>query len=145
MRRALLTLLVAASMALAWQKPASAQTLAVIVNPASGVERLSRDEAVNLFMGRYRKLPSGIAAIPIDISGESAERKRFYMLLMRKDLADVNAYWARLIFSGQASPPLQAPDARTAVELVATNRSAVAYVDRTLIDHRVKVVLELER
>lgn len=48
------------------------------------------------------------------------------------------------MFSGQTSPPLQAPDEKTAVQLVAGNRSAVAYVHRDLVDSHVKVVLELE-
>lgn len=121
---------------------ARAESLVVIVNPASGVERLSREEAVNIFMGRFRKLPSGILAFPIDIGSQSQERREFYQLLVRKDLAEIDAYWARLVFSGQTSPPLQAPDGPTAVQLVASNRSAIAYVSRALVDHRVKVVID---
>lgn len=121
---------------------AQAETLVVIVNPASGVERMTREEAVNIFMGRHRKLPSGILAFPIDIGSQSIERREFYNLLVRKDLPEIDAYWARLVFSGQTSPPLQAPDGRTAVQLVASNRSAIAYVDRALVDASVKVVID---
>jgi len=124
---------------------AHAETLVVIVNPTSGVERLSREEAVNIFMGRYRKLPSGLLAFPIDIGSQSAERQQFYRLLVRKDLPEIDAYWARLVFSGQTSPPLQAPDGRTAVQLVASNRSAIAYVERALVDQRVKVVIDFNQ
>ncbi|MBL6750813.1 MAG: hypothetical protein ISP90_09845 [Nevskia sp.] len=123
---------------------AAARGLVVIANPASGVDKLSRDDAVNIFMGRYRKLPSGIVAFPIDIGSDSSTRKEFYNLLVDKDTAEVDAYWARLVFSGQTSPPLQVPDEKTAVELVAGNRSAIAYVDRDRVNSRVKVVLELE-
>jgi hypothetical protein len=122
----------------------AAGDLVVIVNPASGVERMSRDDAINIFMGRYRKLPSGLIAFPIDIGRQTAERKKFYSLLVSKDPAEIDAYWARLVFSGQTSPPLQVPDQKTAVQLVAGNRSAIAYVDRDQADSRVKVVLELE-
>jgi len=124
---------------------ARAETLVVIVNPTSGVERLSREEAVNIFMGRYRKLPSGILAFPIDIGSQSVERQDFYRLLVRKDLPEIDAYWARLVFSGQTSPPLQAPDGRTAVQLVASNRSAIAYVERALVDQSVKVVIDFNQ
>lgn len=118
--------------------------LVVIVNPASGVDTLSRDEAVNIFMGRYRKLPSGIVAFPIDLGGSDPERKRFYNLLVNKEPAEVDAYWARLVFSGQTSPPMQVPDGKTVVQLVAANRSAIAYIDRRLVDEHVKVVLDLD-
>jgi len=125
--------------------PVAAQDdeLVLIVNPASGVERITRQEAINIFMGRYRKLPSGIVAFPIDIGSASSERRRFCRLLLQKEIADVDAYWARLVFSGQTSPPMQVPDEATAVQLVASNRSAIAYVDRALVDARVRVVSTL--
>lgn len=117
--------------------------LVVIVHPDSGVDALSRGDAVNIFMGRYRRLPSGIVAFPIDVGDHSAVRERFYARLVGKDLAAIDAYWARLVFSGQTAPPLRVPDATTAVHLVAGNRAAIAYVDAAAVDARVKVVLEL--
>lgn len=125
-------------------RTAGAGPLVVIVNPASGVERMTRYQALDVFLGRYRKLPSGIAALPIDLGSTSSDRGRFYRLVAQKDLAEMSSYWARLVFSGQATPPFQAPDERTAVDLVASNPSAIAYVDRAAIDNRVRVVLELQ-
>lgn len=87
-----------------WLLFASAQAaaeLVIIANPASGVEKLTRDEAVNIFMGRYRRLPSGMAALPMDENGEKAV---FYRALLGKELPEVQSYWARLVFSGQGSP-----------------------------------------
>src|SRR3546814_12808885 len=89
-------------------------------------------------MGRYRKLPSGIVAFPIDIGERSPEREQFYRQLVHKSLAEVDAYWARLVFSGQTSPPLQVTDGKTAVPLVAGNRAAIAYVARAVVDEREK-------
>ena len=118
-------------------------SIVVIVNPASGVDRLSRTEVIDIFLGRYRKLPSGRAALPIDVSEPSTERARFYQLLVKKSPAEISSYWARLVFSGQTSPPFQVPDAKTAVELVQSNPNAIAYVDRASINAHVKVVLEI--
>lgn len=118
-------------------------SLVIIVHPASGVDTLTTVDAVNIFMGRYRKLPSGIVAFPIDVGDRGSEREHFYARLIDKDLAEVDAYWARLVFSGQTSPPLQVPDGRTAVQLVAGNRAAIAYVDSTQVNERVKVVMEV--
>ncbi len=123
--------------------PVEAQSVVVIVNPASGVQSLTRYQAVDIFLGRYRKLPTGLAALPIDLSPSTPDRTRFYSLLVHKSPAEMSSYWARLVFSGQATPPFQAPDARTAVDLVATNPNAIAYVDPSAVDRRVKVVLEL--
>jgi len=119
-------------------------SIVVIVNPGSGVDHLTRDEVIDIFLGRYRKLPSGRAALPIDISEASAERASFYQLLVKKSPADMSSYWARLVFSGQTSPPFQVPDARTAIELVQSNPNAIAYVDRASVGAGVKVVLEIK-
>jgi ABC-type phosphate transport system substrate-binding protein len=117
--------------------------IVVIMNPKSGVDHLTREEVVDIFLGRYRKLPSGRAALPIDVAGSSVERERFYQLLVKKSPADMSSYWARLVFSGRTSPPFQVADAGTAVELVQSNPNAIAYVDRASVNAGVKVVLEL--
>jgi ABC-type phosphate transport system substrate-binding protein len=124
-------------------RTAGAGNLVVVVNPASGIENLTRSQAIDIFLGRYRKLPSGAVALPIDLRVDTPERKQFYLLLVGKDLAQMSSYWARLVFSGQATPPFPVPDARTALDLVATNPNAIAYLDRATVDSRVKVVLEL--
>ena len=143
MKRLVLILILAASILghATANEPAS---IVVIVNPGSGVDRLTRDEVIDIFLGRYRKLPSGRAALPIDIAEASAERARFYQLLVKKSQADMSSYWARLVFSGQTSPPFQVPDARTAIELVQSNPNAIAYVDRASVGAGVKVVLEIK-
>lgn len=123
----------------------STQSLVVIVNPASKVQALTHGQTLDIFLGRYRKLPSGDAALPIDLDTGSSERKQFYLWLAHKDPAEMSSYWARLVFSGQATPPFQASDARMAVDLVASNPNAIAYVDRSLVTARVRVVLELNR
>ena len=122
-------------------EPAS---IVVIVNPASGVDQLTRNEVIDIFLGRYRKLPSGRAALPIDVAEASTERERFYQLLVKKSPADMSSYWARLVFSGQTSPPFQVPDSKTAIELVQSNPNAIAYVDRASVGTGVKVVLEIK-
>ena len=120
-----------------------AQTLVVIVNPSIGVQHLSRREALDIFLGRYRSFPSGASALPIDLDITSTERRQFYLLLAHKDQSDMSAYWARLAFSGKLSPPFSVTDARMAVDIVAHNPNAIAYVDRTAVDNRVRIALEV--
>ena len=56
----------------------------------------------------------------------------------------MSSYWARLVFSGQTSPPFQVPDAKTALELVQSSPNAIAYVNRSAVTADVKVVFELK-
>ena len=120
-----------------------AQALVVIVNPAIGVQHLSRREVLDIFLGRYRTFPSGASALPIDLDINSVERKQFYVLLAHKDSADMGSYWARLTFSGRISPPFAVSDARMAIDIVANNPNAIAYVDRAAVDDRVRIALEV--
>ena len=121
----------------------SAADLVVIVNPASGVEKMSRDEVTAIFMGRAKKLPSGITALPIDQNASGPDKARFYGELINKELSEVNSYWARLIFSGQGSPPRQADNAAEVLEIVSGNKGAIGYVPRNAADRRVKIILDL--
>ena len=119
--------------------------LVVIANPASGIEQISRDEVVSLFMGRSKKLTSGITALPIDQASVNPEKSRFYREVISKELAEINSYWARLIFSGQGSPPRQADNTAEVIDIVLSNRGAIGYVPRAAADKRVRVVLDLSQ
>jgi ABC-type phosphate transport system substrate-binding protein len=121
----------------------SADDIVVIVNPQSGVDTLTREEVIDIFLGRYRKLPSGRVALPIDVAEKSPERTRFYQLLVKKSPAEMSSYWARLVFSGQTSPPFQVSDPKAALELVQSSPNAIAYVGRAAVTADVKVVLEV--
>jgi ABC-type phosphate transport system substrate-binding protein len=121
--------------------PGTATTeLVVIVNPDSGVETMTRDDVVNIFMGRYQKLPSGVEAFPVDQKGGKAA---FYQGLISKELPEVQSYWARLVFSGQGSPPRQLESAGEVLDVVVNNKGAIGYVDRDQLNGRVKEVLAL--
>lgn len=93
----------------------------VVVNARSGIERLSSDDVTNIFLGRYRKLPGGGTALPIDQPESSAIRAEFYRKLVNKDLNEINAYWSRLIFSGKTSPPRQSETAAEVLAWLAVN------------------------
>lgn len=120
---------------------AASAEIVVIVNPDSGITRMSRDDVVNIYMGRYQGLPSGNTAFPVDLQPLKAD---FYRFLVGRTMSEINSYWARLVFSGRASPPRQLPDTSTVLEVVANNKGAIGYLPSAEVDkRRVKVVLEL--
>ena len=129
-------------LALACSQAGATTDLVVIANPASGVERMSRDEVTSIYMGRSKKLPSGITALPIDQTTDG-DKPKFYKELINKELAEINSYWARLIFSGQGSPPRQADNAAEVIEIVSGNKGAIGYIPRAAADKRVRIILDL--
>lgn len=117
--------------------------LVLITNARTAVDSLSREEAINIYMGRLRRFPSGETAHPLDLPSNGTEKALFYRLLVNKELSDINAYWARLVFSGRASPPRTVGSVAEAIEHVAKEPNIIGYVDRSLVDNRVKIILEL--
>lgn len=116
----------------------------VVVVPAhSEVDKLTRDEVINIFLGRLRQFPNGAAAYPLDLPAGQIEKAHFYRLLVNKDLSEINAYWARLIFSGRTSPPQLARSNEDVIEQLTANPNAISYLERGKVDRRVKIVLDL--
>ncbi len=123
---------------------ALAEDIVVVVNQKNGVNKLSRDEVIDIYMGRNRLLSSGVTALPLDLPSTSAERESFYLRLTGKSLSEINAYWARLHFTGRASPPTLMRSQEAVMQMVTDNRSAVGYLDRSKTNSQVKTVFELD-
>lgn len=121
----------------AW--PSQAE-LVVIVNAGRTIEHVSQEDVVNIFMGRSRKLSDGMAVQPLDVKGDALERKEFYKKLLDKSLADINAYWARLIFSGRTSPPFAVDTPQGVLDRIARDSTTIGYIGRNLVNNQVKVV-----
>jgi hypothetical protein len=120
--------------------PLAAADLVVVTNARSGIERLTQEEVVNIYLGRYRRLESGVTAEPVDLAGEPDSKVLFYRKLVGKSLAEINAYWARLVFSGKTQPPQLATNIDEALRRVALNPGAMTYVERGKVDRRFVIV-----
>ena len=132
-------------LAMAPAAPAAGEPrLALVVNQDSGVGPMGLEEVRDLFLGRQKRLASGVPALPVEQGQPPEVRAAFYRLLTRKTVAEINAYWARLVFTGQAHPPRQAASAEEVIRTVAANRGAIGLLQWSEPDRRVKVVLTLD-
>lgn len=116
--------------------------LVVVTSPKSGIDRMSREEVVFVFLGRWRQLPSGIAAVPIDLPIDSPERAAFYRQLVSKSPSEIKAYWSRLMFSGGARPPISPDSREEQIRILASTPGAIGYLDRSAVDNRMKIVFD---
>jgi len=120
-----------------------AAEVVVVMDAKSGIERLTHDDVINIYLGRSRKLPTGAVAVPIDQPVADPLRADFYRGLVNKTLAEINAYWARLYFSGKTKPPEQAKIPAEVIAHVVKVPGGIGYVDRSRVDDRVRIVLSL--
>lgn len=114
----------------------------VVVSLKSTVTSLTRDQVADLFLGKVSRLPGGAKAAPIDLPEGSPERDEFYAEFAGKSAAQVRAHWSKIIFTGRGQPPPEVPDGKTALQRVAADPSAVAYIARSQADDSVRIVAE---
>lgn len=120
-----------------------ATELAVVVHPARAFDYLTPAQVIELYTGRRTQFPDGHPAYPLDQAAISPGRAAFYQHLMNKSLAQINAYWARLLFTGRAEPPEVVADDAAVLQRVASDPAALGYVTSDAVDRRVKIVLRL--
>jgi len=116
--------------------------IVVITHIDNSIPDMTKTEIQSIFMGRKRTFSNGLKAMPFDLLDM---REQFYPLLTSRSIQQIDAYWARIIFSGQGMPPIELPSAQLVLSMVQSNQAAIAYIDRHSIgESRVRVLLSLE-
>jgi hypothetical protein len=136
-------ILIALTLTLAAPLVQATGSLAVVVNARCGVAVMTRNEVINVFFGRYRQFFNGREAQPVDLVDNHPVRGQFYRRLVGKDLAEVNAYWSRQIFSGrlQALPRVATPE--EAIKWIAAQPCGIGFIEQAKADARFNIVYEL--
>jgi hypothetical protein len=142
MMRAIRRFLLSAAMALA--SAHAAADIFVIVNAASPVRSLTNKEAVDLFMRRTRVDANGEQFVVCDLARDNTVRADFYRVLTRMSQAQINSYWARLMFSGQVMPPQAFASEQEVLDMVRRHPGGIGYVSHDPQDSAVRVVLLLK-
>lgn len=116
----------------------------VIMNANNSVRSLSRQEVSDLYLGRTRELPNGAAVTLFDQPNEQAARAEFFQLLANMPLPQVNAYWARLSFTGRQTPPQTRADDADVMSVISKSERAIGFVGIRPSDPALRVVLHLK-
>ncbi|QSX34187.1 hypothetical protein JYB87_02760 [Shewanella avicenniae] len=131
--------------ALASPLVANSQELYVVVNKQNPLSSISKQQVTDLFMGRAPYFPSGAAVLKLDAPGGSALRANFYKALVNMTLPEVNAYWARLMFSGRATPPMQVASEPDMVQLIEQNPNAIGYIAAGSENENIKILFVIPK
>lgn len=119
--------------------PMAQAEIAVIGNLHNNTKKMSNRGVQEIFMGRTRFFTNGVFALPLD---QVDLRNEFYQKLTQRPIEQINAYWARIMFSGQASPPMQLLDDATIIKTVKENKGAIGYIEkRNANDEQIKILL----
>lgn len=118
--------------------------IVVIVHPENEITEISHQQVIDYYMGRLKFFPDGQRVLPLDQNVDSDGRQQFYLKLTGKTIPQINAYWARLLFAGRATPPIQLEDQKEVIHTVSSNKSAIGYVSAEAVPDSVKIVASVD-
>jgi hypothetical protein len=109
----------------------------IVAVMAPGAAPLTKDQVSNVYIGRSKEFK------PLDLPASSPLRAAFYRKATDRDLIQVRAVWARVMFTGEGQPPKEVADEAAVKKAVAADPKVIGYIDKSSVDSSVKVVLEL--
>ena len=112
----------------------------VVVSAKSPVTALSKNQVVDIFLGKSNRFPDGSPVVPIDQVEGSAVRDEFYREFADKSPAQIKAYWSKIIFTGRGAPPREVANGQEMKKLISTHPDDIGYIDRDMVDGSVKVL-----
>lgn len=115
----------------------------VIAHPSLSSEQLSRQQVADLYLGRTRSLQQGDYVTLLDRPDDQPVRERFFRLLTNMSLTQINAYWARLTFTGRQPPPQPKASDAVVIQAVSRDPRTIGYISSPPPDNQVRVILHL--
>jgi ABC-type phosphate transport system substrate-binding protein len=119
---------------------ASAEMVAV-VSARNPVTTLSKNQVVDIFLGKAGRFPDGSQAMPIDQVEGSVARDEFYLKFAGKSPAQLKAHWSKIIFTGRGQPPRVVSNSIEMKKFLNENPNAIGYIEQSAVDGSVKVLL----
>jgi len=121
-------------------EPAAAEVI-VVVSATNPVTTLSKNQVVDIFLGKVSRFPGGSQAEPIDQVEGSAAREEFYLKFAGKSPAQLKAHWSKIIFTGRGQPPQETSNDIEVKKFITKVPNAIGYIERKQVDGSVKVLL----
>lgn len=120
---------------------AAVADVVAVVSAKSPVTALSKNQVVDIFLGKTSRFPNGEQAVPIDKVEGSAARDEFYTRYADKSTAQIKAYWSKIIFTDRGQPPKEVADGAELKKRIVENPNAIGYIEQNQMDSSMKVLL----
>lgn len=113
--------------------------ISVIVNP-NNTNTITESDIKKIYLGKNKSFPDGSAVSPVDQKEGSKIRVTFGKTILNKSEKQLKPYWAKMLFTGKATPPRELADGFSVKEAVGRDSSAIGYIDSSIVDDSVKVI-----
>lgn len=119
--------------------PLFAQAELLVIVHEDNMEVLNDSHIRNLFLGKARTYPSGLSVTAYDMPVEHETYKYFVRNVLKRNESNLNAYWARMLFSSQGRPPERLHSSTEMLQRVSSEQSAIGYIMAEDLDSQAKV------
>jgi len=102
--------------------------LAVIVHPDNG-NTVSQDQLKRIFLGKLKNFEDGSRALVFNQKAETSIRVVFDEKIIKRTPSQMKAYWAKEVFSGKASAPIELASDAEVIDAVKSTPGAIGYID----------------
>lgn len=116
--------------------------LVVVGHPDLKTTTLPKSQLSRIFLGQSEAFPDGSRATPINSTG--AQRNAFYQDALNRSPAQMEKYWARLIFTGKGKPPREVKPQDIA-RAVKDTPGAISYMEKNTVPEELKILTISER
>jgi ABC-type phosphate transport system substrate-binding protein len=114
----------------------------VVVNPRNPIRRLNANQLSKIYLGKLQGWDIDGKIEPVVVLDQKAGtplRAQFTQDILRKSVAEADAYWRQEIYSGRSFPPLEQTEDE-ALNAVRSSIGGIAYVSASADLKGVKVV-----
>lgn len=129
-------ILIAALMLISSQAMAE---MVVVVSEKAPVKSLSSRDIASIFLSKTKYFPDGSRAVPMELE-EDRLKSDFYQFLAGKTPAEVNAYWATLVFTGKGKPPRGFDDKDEYLRQLEDLPGAIGYLPEEEVPSTMRIV-----
>ncbi|CBL45277.1 Conserved hypothetical protein [gamma proteobacterium HdN1] len=113
--------------------------IAVIVN-VNNKDKITMEDVQKTYLAKTKTFPGGGKIVALDQTEGSTSRVEFVSKVVKKDEAQMKAYWSRLIFTGKGVPPKVMDSDEAVLEAVIGNPSAIGFIEADAVTDKVRVI-----
>lgn len=116
----------------------------VVANSEAPIANLSKKELRDLYLGRSKSFPNGEYAKVIDRQGNEELRTKFFKTVCNMSPRKVDAFWAKLVFSGRMHPLEKMEADSEVLSSLNDNKYALAFVSSAPAHANLKIIMVIE-
>jgi len=127
-----------------WQSPGFAD-VAVIAHPSASIGSIDAETLKSIYLGKLKLWPDGTILVVIDQSFGSKTRIKFVEEIIGRTEKKYDAYWSRKAFSGKGTRPKNPGNDASIKAWISSHRDSIGYIDSSMVDSSVKVLLTIKQ